>query len=278
MKTIIVATDYSPAALNAANYATEMAMVIDASVLLLHIYNLPVGYNGVPLTVNVEDIRKIADKNMTELKRQLIEKTGGKINVEGKIRLGTFFQELQAFCECVRPYAVIIGSQGTTATERILFGGHAVHAMKHLTWPIIAVPHHISFSNIKKIGLACDFDGVLDTTPVDEIKRMVTDFNAELHVLNTGKKDVLDPGVVFESGLLDELIGSLHPKYHFITNEKTDESIMEFAEQHAIDLLIVLPKRHGLMEMLRHRSHTKSLVLHSHVPVMALHLQGVHLN
>jgi nucleotide-binding universal stress UspA family protein len=275
MKTIIVATDYSPVALNAVNYAAEMALVINANIMLLHVYNLPVGYNGVPLTVSVEDIRKVADNNMNELKTKVVERTAGKIGVEAKIRLGTFFQELQAVCECVHPYTVIIGSQGTTATQRIIFGGHAVYAMKHLLWPIITVPEGVSFSSIKKIGLACDFDGVLDTTPVDEIKLLVKDFNAELHVLNTGKKNELDPDVVFESGLLNEMIGELNPNYHFITNEKTDESIMEFAEQNKIDLLIVLPKRHGLMEMLIHRSHTKNLVLHSHVPVMALHQQAM---
>ena len=271
MKTIIVATDFSQAALNAANYAADMALVINAKVLLLHIYNLPVGYNGVPLTVNAGDIRTNADNKLHRLKTQLTEKTGGKASIEAKIRLGTFFQELQAVCAAVEPYAVIIGSQGTTTTERLLFGGHAVYAMKHLLWPVITVPQGVSFGNVKKIGLACDFDGVLDTTPVEEIKLLVNDFNAELHVLNTGKKDKLDPGVVFESGLLNEMMGDLKPTYHFITNDKTDESIMEFAEQHNIDLLIVLPKRHGLMEMLVHRSHTKNLVLHSHVPLMALH-------
>ena len=274
MKTIIVATDFSQAALNAANYATDMALVINAKVLFLHIYNLPVGYDGVPLTVNVGDIKTNADNKLHRLKTQLIEKTGGKVSIDAKIRLGTFFQELQTVCAAVEPYTVIIGSQGTTATERLLFGGHAVYAMKHLLWPVITVPQGVSFGNIKKIGLACDFDGVLDTTPVEEIKLLVNDFNAELHVLNTGKKDELDPGVVFESGLLNEMIGDLKPTYHFITNDKTDESIMLFAEQHDIDLLIVLPKRHGLMEMLVHRSHTKNLVLHSHVPLMALHQAG----
>jgi len=33
----------------------------------------------------------------------------------------------------------------------------------------------------------------------------------------------------------------------------------------------VLPKRHGLLDKLIHKSHTKQLVLHSHVPVMAFH-------
>jgi nucleotide-binding universal stress UspA family protein len=271
MKTIIVATDFSPAALNASNYAAEMAQVIKADILLLHIYNLPVGYNGIPLTVNVEDIRKIADNNVNELKQQLIEKTGSRIYVDAKIRLGTFLQELQAVCDSVRPYAVIMGSQGTTAAQRMLFGSHTVNAMKHLMWPVITVPVGASFKGIKKIGWACDFNAVLSTTPVDEIKLLIKDFKAELHVLNTGKKDELAPAIVQESQVLKEMIGGINPHYHFITDERTDDSIMDYAENNYVDLLIVLPKRHGILEKLIHKSHTAEFVLHSHVPVMALH-------
>jgi len=271
MKTIVVATDFSPAALNAGNYAAELALAIKADILLLHIYNIPVGYNGVPLTVNVEDIRQIADCNVNELKEQLLSKMEGKINVNAKIRLGTFMEELKAVCESIQPYAVVMGSQGTSAAQRLVFGSHSVIAMKHLMWPVITVPVGASFAAVKKIGLACDFNAVLENTPVEEIRLLVNDFNAELHVLNTDRSDELPPGVVFESELLEELIGDLKPHYHFITDARTDESIMEFAEKNNIDLLIVLPKRHGVIESLLHRSHTRQLVLHSHVPVMALH-------
>jgi len=46
---------------------------------------------------------------------------------------------------------------------------------------------------------------------------------------------------------------------------------MDFEEKNKIDLLIVLPRRHNLLGSIFHKSHTKQLVLHSHVPVMALH-------
>jgi nucleotide-binding universal stress UspA family protein len=67
------------------------------------------------------------------------------------------------------------------------------------------------------------------------------------------------------------MLQGINPQYHFITNENTDEGIIEFAEKNNIDLLVVLPKRHDLLTKLLNRSHTKQLVLHSHVPVMALH-------
>ena len=49
MKTLIVVTDFSPAASNAVNYAADMALTINATLLILHVYQLPVIYLEVPL-------------------------------------------------------------------------------------------------------------------------------------------------------------------------------------------------------------------------------------
>jgi hypothetical protein len=99
----------------------------------------------------------------------------------------------------------------------------------------------------------------------------VKDFNAELHILNTGKQDVFDADIVFESGQMQERTMALKPTFHFLNNEDPDEGIMDFADKNQIDLLVVLPKHHGFIGNLFHKSHTKQLVLHSHVPVMAIH-------
>ena len=271
MKTILVATDFSPASLNAANYATDMALAINANILLLHVYQIPVSYSEIPVAINERDLMENVEKVINELKENLVRKSGGKLNIDTEVWMGVFSQELEMVCERIKPYIVVMGSQGTTATERVLFGSDAVYEMQHLMWPLITVPPEAGFSVVKKIGLACDFDGVADTTPADEIKMLVNDFNAELHVLNTGRKEVFNPDVVFGAGLLEEMLAPVKPNYHFIANKKTDEVIMDFAERNNIDLLVVLPKRRGLLDNLVHRSHTKQFVLHSHVPVMALH-------
>ena len=271
MKKIIVATDFSPAAFNAAVYAANMAMAINADIVLLHVYGIPVVYSEVPTAVNAEEIREGAEINMTEFKEQLRQKTGDKVQISMDIRMGTFYHELKVVCEYILPYTVVMGSQGTTATQRLLFGSHAVHAIKHLNWPLITVPPHASFSAIKKIALACDLNKVVDNTPIDEIKMLVEDFHAELHVLNTGKEKVFDPEIVFESGMLQEMLEDLKPVYDFVSSDNTDEGILKFAQENKIDLLLVLPKRHSFLEALIHKSHSKHFVLHSHIPVMALH-------
>ena len=271
MKTILVATDFSPAAANAADYAADMAMAIDADILLLHIYETPVVYMEVPIAMNEADMTQSAERAMIRLEAELVVRTNGEPNINTEIRIGNFFAELETVCERIKPYAVVIGSQGTTAAERLLFGGHAVYAMKHLIWPLITVPPTVKFSSVKKIGLACDFDEVAETIPVDEIKTLVNDFHAELHILNTGKQKVYSPELVFESGVLRNMLKDIKTDYHFIASDDTDEGIIDFAEQNQIDLLLVLPKRHGLIDAIKHKSHTKQLVLHSHVPLLSLH-------
>ena len=271
MKKILVATDFSPAALNAANYAADMASAINAEIILFHVYHIPVSYSEIPVIVNEEEMIQNAENSINEVKEQLTQKTGGKLNISTEVKTGVFFQELKMVCERIRPYSVVMGSQGTTAAERLFFGSHTVHAMKNLLWPLITIPPEARFSFFKKVGLACDFDSVVDTTPVEEIKMLVNDFHAELHILNTGREKEFEPELVFESELLQEMLAALKPHYHFITNKDIDEGIIDFAEKNHIDLLVVLPKRHGLLDKLIHKSHTKQLVLHSHVPVMALH-------
>ena len=271
MKTILVATDFSAAATNAVNYATEMALTINADILLLNVYQIPAGYLEVPVAVGLEDIRRGAEQQINKLKEQLIRKTSNRLHVETEVRMGSFFSELKDVCKSVNPYVVILGSQGTTAAEHLFFGSNTVYTMKHLAWPVMTVPDGLIFSSIKKIGLACDFEKVVDTIPVNEIKMLIQDFKAELHILNTGSNKKFEPEVVFQSGLLQEMLSALKPSYHFITNENTDLGIIDFAEKNHIDLLIVFPKRHSLFEKIMHKSHTRQLVLHSYVPVMALH-------
>ena len=271
MKKILVATDFSPAADNAAQYAADLALAIDADLCLLHVYQIPIVYYEVPIAVGEEDMRADIETKLLDLKNNLTELTEGKLSITTEHSVGAFFDELKAPGEKLQPYLVVMGSQGSTATERIFFGTHAVYAMQNLRWPLLTVPIEARYSGVKKIGLACDFKKVVDTLPIDEIKKIMTDFKGELHVLNTGHQEIYDADTVFESGMLQEMLKPLMPYYHFITHKDIDQGIIEFADNQQIDLLVVVPKRHGLLDKLTHKSHTKQLVLHSHIPVMALH-------
>ncbi|NII27827.1 universal stress protein [Pseudoflavitalea sp. X16] len=269
MKILIIATDFSSTAKNATSYAMDMAQALQAEVLLLHIYPLPVNYGDTAVPAGLVDWEKRTEDGLAGFKKQLEQRTGGQVKVNTELRMGNFLTELGTVCDRVQPYAVIMGCKGTTAAERFLFGSHAISAMKHLAWPVITVPLEAKFKAVKKIGLACDLQDPEATVPLDEINQLVTDFNASLHILNTGEQ-TYDPQAVFMSGWLGKKLRNVRPSFHFIEGN-TDDAILSFAERNEVDLLVVLPHRHNIWDALIHRSHTKQFVLHSHIPLMALH-------
>jgi nucleotide-binding universal stress UspA family protein len=90
-------------------------------------------------------------------------------------------------------------------------------------------------------------------------------------VLNTGSGQAFSQEMVFESGMLQEMLEAVRPFYHFIAHAKLEEGINEFVAANQLDILVVLPKRHGFFERMFHVSQTKQLALHCHIPILALH-------
>src|SRR5690349_23065390 len=99
MKTIIVPTDYSPAAANAVNYAADMALALKADLLLVHIFQIPVSVADVPLAlVSVEDMQKTEDEKIASLEADVEHITSGKINITTDARMGSVVDEMEDIC------------------------------------------------------------------------------------------------------------------------------------------------------------------------------------
>jgi nucleotide-binding universal stress UspA family protein len=274
MKTIIVPTDFSPVSLNAVNFAADMAVAIDASILLFHVYNIPVSYTDVPVVlVSVEEMKKSSEAQLEDLKQKIIHVTSGKIKVYAESKMGNTVDELEELCKRIQPFAVVMGAKGKNGMEKVVFGSTTLTAIRHLTWPVICVPPGREYGKgIKKIGFACDFREVVATTPVQFIKQMVKEFNAELHILNVDYKEKhFRPDTPEQSFLLHNMLEDLKPQYHFINHTDIEDGINEFAETNNLDLVIAIPKKHKLLEGIFRHSSTKDLVFHSHIPVMCVH-------
>ena len=274
MKTIVIPTDFSPVATNAMNYAVELAKAINASILLLHVYNIPISYSDVPIAlVSVEELKKAAEERLAEVRKEVEQMTWGAVKIYSEARLGNIVDEMEELCSKIQPFAVVMGSKGSSGVDRVLFGSTTLTAIRHLKWPVISVPPGKKFGNgIKKIGFACDFKDVVKTTPTHYIKDVVNAFKAELHVLNVDYQDRhFTPDTPEQSALLHTMLEEAKPVYHFINHKDVEDGINEFADNNNIDLIITIPKKHKLLAGLFKSSSTKQLIYQSHVPVMCVH-------
>ena len=272
METIILPTDFSPVATNAMNYAVDMAMELNASLLLFHVYQIPVSYNSnteevIPLPViDINELEKINKERLSSLKEEIEHVTSGKIKIFTQLKIGVLVNELEALCETVHPFAVVMGNKGAGLIERLLVGSSALSTIRHLNWPVLIVPPGAAFKGLQKIGYTCDSKNVSDTTPVDILKEWNKALGAELEILNVNNnKDSLDKRSREQEAVM---------KFFFTNNQDIEKGVHEFAESNNVDLLIVVPKKHNLLENLFQKSHSKELVFHSHIPILSVHRNG----
>ena len=274
MKRIVVPTDFSASATSAMNYAVEMAKDIGAAIHLYHVYQVPVAVSDVPVViVSVEELKKNAEEQLEYLKKGLAHITSDKpVTVTTEATMGNTVDELEELCKRMHPFMVVMGSRGSTGMERILFGSTTLTAIKHLTCPVIVVPPGSNYKGIKKVGFACDFRKVIETTPTHYIEELVRLFGASLHVLNVDYENKhFKPETPEESLFLHTLLKDLNPQYHFIEEKDIEDGINKFAEENNLDLVITIPKKHKLLDGLFRKSSTRQLVFESHIPVLCIH-------
>lgn len=271
MKKILVAIDYSFASINAAKYAVELAVDIQADIILFNVYQLPASSTHLASFLTLEEKHQNAELKLDAVKSELDILTQGKLDILNLIKTGSFFNVLQETCEEINPDLVIIGSQGTTASERLILGGHAVHAMIHLNCAIISIPVKASYNKINKIALASEFENTVESIPVSLITKLVNTLQAKLYIVHADKMGKGNLEAFYKSKIFQQTFDIPKPEIHFITVEKIDKGIMDFVEDNQIDLLIVLPKHRDSLQTLFHSSNTKQFVLHCQVPVMTLH-------
>jgi nucleotide-binding universal stress UspA family protein len=276
MKLILVPTDFSSLADNALKYGMDLASAMGSSLMIVHVYQIPISYSEVPLiTVSIEEIKKASEERLSELKHNIETITAGKLVVYTESRLGDVADEVNKIAKTLQPFSIVMGSRGVTGAGRFFLGSNSLAVMNKTSTPVIVVPPGGKFSPYKKIGLTTDFKEVVDKTPVVPIRALVNFFNAELHVLHVDyKQRNFTPDTPEQTLNIDMLLSGMNPTYDFIENKSINEGINDFAEKNNIDLIITLPQKHRFLESLFEKSVTRELLHHTHIPVMCINKEA----
>ena len=254
----------------------DLAAAMGSSLMIVHVYQIPISYSEVPLiTLSLEEIKKASEERLSELKHNIETITAGKLVVYTESRLGDVADEVNKIAKTLQPFSIVMGSRGVTGAGRFFLGSNSLAVMNKTATPVIVVPPGGKFSSYKKIGLTTDFKEVVDKTPVVPIRALVNFFNAELHVLHVDyKQRNFTPDTPEQTLSIDMLLSGMNPTYDFIENKSINEGINDFAEKNNIDLIITLPQKHSFLESLFEKSVTRELLHHTHIPVMCINKEA----
>ncbi len=269
MKTILVPTDFSKAANNAAEYAIHLAKDMNASVLLLHVYHLPLSASG-EIPVMTIAPKELQEENMAELKRhvaQLKVKTGVEVNYKAK--MGMAVDEILE--EEKNAKFIVMGMRGAGKLSELLIGSITTATLSKATTPVLVIPEDAVYQSLEKIVFACDYDPETDTRTLDALKALTKTFNSKIFVVNVKKKsDTLPEAEILVGEKIEKKLHGIEHVFYFPENKDLVEGINEFVENKNADMVAVIPHRYNAIERLFHKSISKKMAFHTRVPLLVL--------
>jgi nucleotide-binding universal stress UspA family protein len=266
MNTIIVATDYSTSAQNAAEYASEIASLLNAKILLIHGYILPFSYTdtSAPL-MNIDEVQEIAYQSM-DAEADRLRNIYPHIHINTRVEPGDILNLLKEEADTTSPLIIVMGGS-TSSSDSVFWGSTTLKAMRTLKSPVLAVPQNVKWKKIESICLAADYDeDAVAKSPIENIIYWPKVLNAQLNIMH------IDISVETKH-LSDEVRKKLevvNPEYYSIVASSLEEGVTKFLMAHPTDWIMVVPKQYGFFANLFHKSNTKILADISNVPILAL--------
>ncbi len=275
MKTILVPTDFSPVAKNAAEYALGFARQISADKIVLYHAYQPSAVGDPLLAVTITDfetMKKAGEDGLAAERDRLLSLTSANIAVDLVCEMHFLVQEIDEICQRVGANYIVMGITGGGALEETLIGSNTLAVSKHTKVPLMIVPANAKYQNIHEVMMMSDLKDIATTTPEVPLRKLLDDIQPKVYVMNFDPefRRNTEEGKV-ESMLLDNIMRDYPHEYVFSLREDFADAINEFAEEHEVDMVITFPKKHGWFESLLHPSHTKELAFHSELPVMVMH-------
>jgi nucleotide-binding universal stress UspA family protein len=284
MKKILVPTDFSATAKNAAEYAIAFAKSIKAEVTFLHVFDIPIAVTDVSVVIvpSPQELEVVNVKAMNNYMNEVKSKHGESVVLSGEVKMGYVNEEIEHFVKHKKIDLIVMGITGAGKLSELLIGSNVTHVVKKIDCPVIVVPEKATFTQLKNIVFACDYNHVEESKAVDWLVDFVKLLDAKLMVINIGKhaeKRKVSKNLAV--GLLEyifenvneplEMPSTLDYSLHQRKDEDVIHGINRFVDMHKADLLVMIPRKHTLLFGLFHESNTKKMAFHSHVPLLMLH-------
>ncbi|NDC40212.1 MAG: universal stress protein [Chitinophagia bacterium] len=268
MPYLIATTDFSSTSTNAVHYGCDFALRYNLDVVVLHCYSLPLSFADVPLPSPVNEAELAAKEGMDALISLLKEKYP-QLQIRSEVVYGDLVETISDFTvDNLMPALVVVGN-AHSAENPAWMESTVLQTFRNLKLPVLAVPAESQMASIRKIGFAYDNKYEGSDIALLQLRELITVIGAELHVLySTAGKTETDSQINEAARLLLE---PAHPLYHVFNETSVDAGISRLLQEYSIDWLVLMPRKHGFLDGLFHKSQTKQAVNHAIVPILALH-------
>ena len=267
MKNVLLLTDFSNTARNAALYALKMFKDDAVTFCLLNAYDLE--FNGSPYVIHVKEEMAFESEKGLKQEITLLKRVFPEADVKVLSGFGSLIDVVHNYINDNHPDLIILGCRGESALENFLLGSNAYEVIKNIKAPILVVPKSVQFKKPEKIVFATDLKDIEKDEVMNPVRDIVDRFRSALMFVN-----VLDDEYVNRLDAENKIathFPNIDLSFNFIEGEDVSKSINKFMDDNDAEIVAMVRHDVGLFDRVFHPSITKQMVLHPEHPMLILH-------
>jgi nucleotide-binding universal stress UspA family protein len=274
MKNILFPTDFSACADNAFDYALHVGVAHNAALTVMHAQQVPILDGQVDVTVpdRLEDLDREVER-MLSLYRDRAEAFGRsksmQLHISTRSEIGFVTEQILSAANPADFDMIAMGTKGATGLAGALMGSITSTIIAKAHVPVLVIPDGAKYSGIQVLIYASDFEE-MDRLWMKDLLEFAKPFNAVVTCVHLKMDESQREEVKFED-LRDRFKTELvtHDiRFDMIPGSDVEHALVDYADNKKADLIAMLSHRRNFIDRLFHRSHTRQMTLHSHLPLL----------
>lgn len=275
MKKILFPTDFSEAATNAFVHALEFAKIVNAELILLHTFEIPVydsqffpeNYASIYSSIELAKFEMFKDE-IPKLRTIAMERNLENIVIKHRLMDGDLLYNLKNAVKEDKIDFVIMGTTGVSDWTKFFLGSNTSSIISGVEVPVLCVPVDAKFKKIKIIGFTTRYREK-DKKELKNVLKIAKKTNAKVKSLyvKTSDSDVSESTVKeWEREFADENV-----EFLVLPSDEVKETILDFVLYKDVDVLAMITHKRSFFESIFDSSFTKKISKQMPVPVLVMH-------
>lgn len=273
MHTILVPTDFSATSKNASRYAIDLAIAIGISkIVFYHFYETVLVYTPTGKLDEEATVGPAKEKSIEELE-EFIESLG---TIPDSIEVDTFHgassvsDGIVEVLELTNANLIVMGITPGGIVKETFIGNHSLTIAKKVKVPVLIIPPTAHFDHFENITFLSDFKEGEKYLPVEKIKGFLSHAHPKFTILHLLSHNETTADNHPAKSKLEQQFKEFNPVFNFVKSEHYTDDIIDYTLVNHVDILIVVPKFHSLIDAI-FNDHTKKLATHSKIPLLIAH-------
>jgi len=275
MKKILFPTDFSDAATNAFVHALEFAKIVNAELILLHTFEIPVydsqffpeNYAAIYSSIELAKFESFKDE-IPKLRTIAMERKLEDIVIKHRLMDGDLIYNLKNAVAEDQIDFVIMGTTGVSDWTKFFMGSNTSSVISEVSVPVLCIPADAKYKKIKTIGFTTRYREK-DKKELKKVLKIAKKTNARVKSLyvKTTSSDVSDVTIKeWEKEFATENV-----EFLVLPSDDVKETILDFILYKDIDILTTITHKKSFFESIFESSFTKKIAKEVSVPVLVMH-------